>query len=42
MTFQIFIDESLNELNQDDPKLIAAVKKLLIPPTSRGKLLINI
>jgi hypothetical protein len=32
VTFNIQIESSLNELEQDDPKLIAAIKKRLIQP----------
>ena len=32
-----FIDESLNHLDQEDPILIEAIKKLLVPIPSAGK-----
>ena len=32
-----FIDESLNHLDQEDPILIEAIKKLLVPVPSAGK-----
>jgi hypothetical protein len=31
-----FIDESLNSLDQEDPILIEAIKKLLLPIPSKG------
>jgi hypothetical protein len=33
-----FIDESLNGLDQEDPILIEAIKKLLLPIPSKGEL----
>ncbi len=34
---QLIIDEDLNNLQQDDPKLIEAIKKIILPIPSKGK-----
>jgi hypothetical protein len=31
------INESLNNLNQEDPELVEAIKRMIIPPPDKGK-----
>lgn len=33
---QLIVDEDLNNLQQDDPKLIEAIKKILLPIPPKG------